>query len=127
MRSVRRAICTSGEPVSPFLVAYSFTTCCLRSALSDIGKPFQLRGIECGNGRDVVQPGRGKLAAWPAGSRQMARLIHQFAGIARGEIRQRTQVVEGNQPRSEKLKPRTGCSSPLSMRPTAIRWPLQVA
>lgn len=59
MRSVRRAICTSGEPVSPFLVAYSLTTCCLRSALSDIGYLSN-----CWGGFERRRPG-----CRPAGSR----------------------------------------------------------
>src|SRR6516225_12138428 len=62
MRSVRSAICTSGEPVSPFLVANFLTTSCLRSALSDIGCLSSLLGFHGsgkkavhGHGRDVVQ------------------------------------------------------------------------
>src|SRR5437870_12773380 len=37
MRSDRTATCTSGEPVSPDLVAYSPMSVCLRSAVIDIG------------------------------------------------------------------------------------------
>src|SRR6266853_495253 len=39
MRSVRIATCTSGEPVSPGLTAYSPMSVCLRSAVIDIGFP----------------------------------------------------------------------------------------
>src|SRR5690348_535537 len=37
IRSERNATCTSGEPVSPDLVAYSPMSVCLRSAVIDIG------------------------------------------------------------------------------------------
>src|SRR5216683_6958480 len=37
MRSERIATCTSGEPVSPGLTAYSPMSVCLRSAVIDIG------------------------------------------------------------------------------------------
>src|SRR5579863_10387114 len=37
MRSDRIATCTSGEPVSPGLMAYSPISVCLRSAVIDIG------------------------------------------------------------------------------------------
>src|SRR6185312_16352812 len=37
MRSLRIAICTSGEPVSPSLRAYSLTSSCLRASVIDIG------------------------------------------------------------------------------------------
>src|SRR6266853_1604295 len=37
MRSDRIATCTSGEPVSPDLTAYSPMSVCLRSAVIDIG------------------------------------------------------------------------------------------
>src|SRR5437667_6042137 len=37
MRSDRIATCTSGEPVSPALTAYSPMSVCLRSAVIDIG------------------------------------------------------------------------------------------
>src|SRR6266446_10218099 len=37
MRSDRIATCTSGEPVSPGLTAYSPMSVCLRSAVIDIG------------------------------------------------------------------------------------------
>src|SRR5579883_1500743 len=37
MRSLRMAICTSGEPVSPSLRAYSLTSSCLRASVIDIG------------------------------------------------------------------------------------------
>src|SRR5579862_8061691 len=36
MRSVRIATCTSGEPVSPVLTAYSPMSACLRSGVIDI-------------------------------------------------------------------------------------------
>src|SRR6202158_17909 len=39
MRSDRIATCTSGEPVSPGLTAYSPISICLRSAVIDIGFP----------------------------------------------------------------------------------------
>src|SRR6266849_6327806 len=39
MRSERIATCTSGEPVSPGLTAYSPMSVCLRSAVIDIGFP----------------------------------------------------------------------------------------
>jgi len=42
--------------------------------------------IESGGGRDVVQPGRAKLGQTACGSGEMARLIHQFAAIAREKI-----------------------------------------
>src|SRR5215470_11915145 len=58
MRSVRSAICTSGEPVSPFLVAYFLTTSCLRSALSDIGCLSSLLGHHGSGKRAVRGPGR---------------------------------------------------------------------
>ena len=37
MRSLRIATCTSGDPVSAALVAYSEMSVCLRSAVIDIG------------------------------------------------------------------------------------------
>src|SRR5204863_1275069 len=61
-RSVKSATCTSGEPVSSFLVANSFTTCCLRAALSDIGDLSVGREGLSGASQDVVQPGRAELA-----------------------------------------------------------------
>src|SRR5438093_12856270 len=39
MRSDRIATCTSGEPVSPDLTAYSPMSVCLRSGVIDIGFP----------------------------------------------------------------------------------------
>src|SRR5262245_25637050 len=125
MRSVRRAIWTSGDPVSPFLVAYSFTSCCLRSALSDIGYLSSLEGDGSGGGRDVVQPGRAKTAKCLR-LLPMASLIHQIGVFARKKIALQIRSLEDHAG-PEKLNPRTGCSSPLSMRPTAIRCPLQVA
>src|SRR5215831_3279888 len=103
MRSVRSAICTSGEPVSPFLVAYSLTTCCLRSALSDIGDLSSFGMIEGGGSRDVVQPGRtkarrnppwrlGEVAALYTNSQRLrggnwrAHTSHYTSSTGRGEI-----------------------------------------
>src|SRR5262249_2891732 len=85
MRSVSSAICTSGEPVSPFLVAYCLTTSSLRSELSDIGYRCNCWGQGGGRGRDVVQlrsraAGRGGRGA----ARPLAgeRVIHEFAALA---------------------------------------------
>src|SRR5687767_7191355 len=44
MRSERMATCTSGEPVSPAFVPYSFINSCLRSVVIDIGHPRNLVG-----------------------------------------------------------------------------------
>src|SRR5262245_19522807 len=45
MRSVRIATWTSGDPVSPDLVAYSLISSCLRSALIDIEKFLTVCGF----------------------------------------------------------------------------------
>src|SRR5262245_39739188 len=45
MRSVRIATWTSGDPVSPDLVAYSLISSCLRSALIDIGNFLRVCGF----------------------------------------------------------------------------------
>src|SRR5262249_22800140 len=42
MRSERTATCTSGDPVSPDLVAYVLMTSALRAGVIDIGFPFSL-------------------------------------------------------------------------------------
>src|SRR5260370_36766264 len=43
MRSLRTATCTSGEPVSPSLRAYSLMTSCLRGSAIDIGSLLCLK------------------------------------------------------------------------------------
>src|SRR6516165_3622166 len=48
MRSERTATCTSGDPVSPALVAYVLITSALRSGVIDIGYPFLLTVFFCG-------------------------------------------------------------------------------
>src|SRR5262245_4059798 len=59
MRSVRIATWTSGDPVSPDLVAYSLISSCLRSALIDIGKfltvcEFRMAGPGCRPARSAL-------------------------------------------------------------------------
>src|SRR5262245_28185069 len=59
MRSVRIATWTSGDPVSPDLVAYSLTSSCLRSALIDIGNfltvcGFMMAGPGCRPARSAL-------------------------------------------------------------------------
>src|SRR5690606_14453026 len=56
MRSERIATCTSGEPVSPFLVAYSEMSAVLRSAVIDIGLVLTKRGSS-GRCRPGCRPG----------------------------------------------------------------------
>src|SRR5204863_754760 len=126
MRSVKSATCTSGEPVSSFLVANSFTTCCLRAALSDIGDLSVSREGLSGASRDVVQPGRAKLAAaitllarWLAlytNSRGLrGRNSHadtsrytQSAGVAEIEHAHRTELAFLDLPNGNQL-PLAGC------------------
>src|SRR5579864_491575 len=43
MRSLSTATCTSGEPVSPSLRAYSLMTSCLRGSAIDIGSLLSLK------------------------------------------------------------------------------------
>src|SRR5215510_14793539 len=59
MRSVRIATWTSGDPVSPDLVAYSLISSCLRSALIDIEKfltvcGFMMAGPGCRPARSAL-------------------------------------------------------------------------
>src|SRR5690625_4933411 len=61
MRSVRIATCTSGELVSPSLVAYSLISSSLRAGVIDILLSFQSVSLDfapAGQSRDVVQHGR---------------------------------------------------------------------
>lgn len=64
----------------------------------------------------------------------MLRVIHQSGHIAReiaapemGETLFNYKTLEARQLAPEKLNTRIGRSSPRSISPTAIRWPLQVA
>src|SRR5690606_37292234 len=65
MRSERMATCTSGEPVSVGLVAYSLMRAALRSAVIDIGQSFQTEdcgtlapGMSSRRSRNELGPGK---------------------------------------------------------------------
>src|SRR5262245_33003451 len=91
-------------------------------------EPFQLLGrLKAAAAGMSSSRGRATVAPSVCRTGEMARLIHQFSAIARGEIRKAIEATILAYVDEEKLNTRSGCNSPFSIRPTAISCPLQVA
>src|SRR5262245_53475183 len=129
MRSVRIATWTSGDPVSPDLVAYSLISSCLRSALIDIEKfltacGFMMAGPGCRPARSALA-GVGRIAQrepvqyrdYRRRGQRNLRPVGPHHSLARW----------APEDRSGRLKMRLGCSSPRSTSPSAISVPREVA
>jgi hypothetical protein len=66
------------------LVAYSLTSACLRSALSDIGSSFSVRSFGARPSQDVVQRGR---EVQPRSAVAEERMRAEYNGIMRSHQR----------------------------------------